>query len=87
MFDDQIVYTDAKVSFVVVGNLYDTATKKNMTGREDARALARRFRQPAARSRDEEGQGQRVAAARDLSPTPTARSARGSRTSSRASTT
>jgi thiol:disulfide interchange protein DsbC len=31
MFDDQIVYTDAKVSFVLVGNLYDTATKKNMT--------------------------------------------------------
>jgi thiol:disulfide interchange protein DsbC len=31
MFDDQIVYTDAKVTFVMVGNLYDTATKKNMT--------------------------------------------------------
>jgi len=31
MFDDQIVYTDPKVSFVLVGNLYDTATKKNMT--------------------------------------------------------
>ena len=31
MFDDQVVYTDAKVSYVLVGNLYDTATKKNMT--------------------------------------------------------
>ena len=31
MFDDQLVYTDAKVSFVFVGNLYDTASKKNMT--------------------------------------------------------
>jgi thiol:disulfide interchange protein DsbC len=31
MFDDQMIYTDAKVSFVIVGNLYDTATKKNMT--------------------------------------------------------
>ena len=31
MFDGQVVYTDAKVSFVIVGNLYDTATKKNMT--------------------------------------------------------
>jgi thiol:disulfide interchange protein DsbC len=31
MFDDQIVYTDAKVSFVLVGNLYDTENKKNMT--------------------------------------------------------
>jgi len=31
MFDDQLVYTDAKVSYVLVGNLYDTATKKNMT--------------------------------------------------------
>ena len=31
MFDDQIVYTDARVSFVIVGNLFDTATKKNMT--------------------------------------------------------
>jgi thiol:disulfide interchange protein DsbC len=31
MFDEQLVYTDAKVSFVLVGNLYDTATKKNIT--------------------------------------------------------
>jgi thiol:disulfide interchange protein DsbC len=31
MFDDQIVYTDAKVAYVLVGNLYDTATKKNLT--------------------------------------------------------
>ena len=31
MFDDQIVYTDAKVSYILVGNLYDTATKKNLT--------------------------------------------------------
>jgi len=31
MFDDQIVYTDPKVSFVLVGNLYDTTSKKNMT--------------------------------------------------------
>jgi thiol:disulfide interchange protein DsbC len=31
MFDDQLVYTDAKVSYVFVGNVYDTATKKNLT--------------------------------------------------------
>ena len=31
MFDDQLVYTDAKVTYVLVGNLYDTATKKNLT--------------------------------------------------------
>jgi thiol:disulfide interchange protein DsbC len=31
MFDDQIVYTDAKVSHVVVGSIYDANTKKNVT--------------------------------------------------------
>jgi thiol:disulfide interchange protein DsbC len=31
LFDDQLVYTDAKVSYVVVGNVYDATTKKNMT--------------------------------------------------------
>jgi thiol:disulfide interchange protein DsbC len=31
LFDEQIVYTDAKVSYVVVGNVYDAATKKNLT--------------------------------------------------------
>jgi thiol:disulfide interchange protein DsbC len=31
MFDDQLVYTDAKVTYVLVGSLYDTATKKNLT--------------------------------------------------------
>ena len=31
LFDEQIVYTDAKVSYVLVGNIYDTATKKNLT--------------------------------------------------------
>jgi thiol:disulfide interchange protein DsbC len=31
LFDDQLVYTDAKVSYVVVGNIYDAATKKNLT--------------------------------------------------------
>jgi len=30
-FDEQLVYTDAKASFVIVGNVYDTATKKNLT--------------------------------------------------------
>jgi len=31
LFDDQIVYTDAKVSYVFVGNVYEAATKKNLT--------------------------------------------------------
>ena len=31
LFDEQLVYTDAKVSYVVVGNVYDAATKKNLT--------------------------------------------------------
>jgi len=31
LFDEQLVYTDAKVSYVIVGNVYDPATKKNLT--------------------------------------------------------
>ena len=31
MFDEQIVYTDAKVTYVLVGNVYDADTKKNLT--------------------------------------------------------
>ena len=31
MFDEQIVYTDAKVTYVLVGNVYDAATRKNLT--------------------------------------------------------
>jgi thiol:disulfide interchange protein DsbC len=31
LFDDQLVYTDAKVSYVLVGSVYDTVTKKNLT--------------------------------------------------------
>jgi thiol:disulfide interchange protein DsbC len=31
MFDDQIVYTDAKVDHVIVGSIYDANTKKNLT--------------------------------------------------------
>src|SRR5580765_3637676 len=30
-FDEQIVYTDAKVTYVLVGSIYDAATKKNLT--------------------------------------------------------
>lgn len=30
-FDDRLIYTDAKVNFVVVGAIYDTNTKKNLT--------------------------------------------------------
>jgi thiol:disulfide interchange protein DsbC len=30
-FDDQLVYTDAKVTYVLVGSIYDAATKKNLT--------------------------------------------------------
>jgi thiol:disulfide interchange protein DsbC len=30
-FDDQIVYTDAKVTYVFVGTVYEAATKKNLT--------------------------------------------------------
>jgi thiol:disulfide interchange protein DsbC len=31
MFDEQLIYTDAKVSYVIVGNVYDANTKKNLT--------------------------------------------------------
>ena len=31
LFDEQLVYTDAKVSYVLVGNVYDAATKRNLT--------------------------------------------------------
>jgi thiol:disulfide interchange protein DsbC len=31
MFDEQLVYTDAKVTYVMVGNVYDGATRKNLT--------------------------------------------------------
>jgi thiol:disulfide interchange protein DsbC len=31
MFDDRIVYTDAKVSYVFVGSIYDAATKEDVT--------------------------------------------------------
>lgn len=31
MFDDQLVYTDARVSYVFVGSVYDAATKRNLT--------------------------------------------------------
>jgi thiol:disulfide interchange protein DsbC len=30
-FDEQLVYTDAKVTYVIVGSVYDAATKKNLT--------------------------------------------------------
>ena len=30
-FDDQLVYTDAKVTYILVGSIYDGATKKNLT--------------------------------------------------------
>jgi thiol:disulfide interchange protein DsbC len=30
-FDSQLVYTDAKVAYVIVGSIYDTATKTNLT--------------------------------------------------------
>ena len=30
-FDDRIIYTDAKVSYVVVGSIYDADTKQNLT--------------------------------------------------------
>ena len=30
MFDEQLVYTDAKVTYVLVGNVYDAATRKNV---------------------------------------------------------
>ncbi len=31
LFDEQLVYTDAKVSYVLVGSVYEAATKKNLT--------------------------------------------------------
>jgi thiol:disulfide interchange protein DsbC len=30
-FDDRIVYTDAKVTYVMVGSIYDASSKKNLT--------------------------------------------------------
>ncbi len=31
LFDESLIYTDAKVTYVLVGNVYDAATKKNLT--------------------------------------------------------
>jgi thiol:disulfide interchange protein DsbC len=31
MFDEQLVYTDAKVTYVIVGSIYDANSKKNLT--------------------------------------------------------
>src|SRR4051794_18304093 len=31
MLDDKLVYTDAKANYVVVGTIYDTNTKQNLT--------------------------------------------------------
>jgi thiol:disulfide interchange protein DsbC len=31
LFDESLVYTDAKVTYVLVGNIYDATTKKNLT--------------------------------------------------------
>lgn len=31
MFDDQLVYTDAKASYLIVGSIYDTKSKTNLT--------------------------------------------------------
>jgi thiol:disulfide interchange protein DsbC len=31
MLEDKLVYTDAKVAYVLVGSIYDTATKQNVT--------------------------------------------------------
>ncbi|MDQ6619333.1 MAG: DsbC family protein [Pseudomonadota bacterium] len=39
-FDDQLVYTDAKVSYVFVGSMYDAETKRNLT-EEKLRKLTR----------------------------------------------
>lgn len=39
-FDDQLVYTDARVSYVFVGAVYDAASKRNLT-EERMRKLAR----------------------------------------------
>ena len=65
-FDGQLVYTDAKVAYVMVGSIYDANTKQNLT--EDRLRKLNRVGvgQPAVRPRDEEGQGQRHAQARDL---------------------
>ena len=45
MFDEQIVYTDAKVTYVLVGSVYDTATRKNMTEAKMRKLIACRLRQ------------------------------------------
>lgn len=39
-FDDQLIYTDAKVSFIFVGAVYDASSKRNLT-EERMRKLAR----------------------------------------------
>jgi thiol:disulfide interchange protein DsbC len=39
-FDDQLVYTDAKVSYVFVGSVYDASSKRNLT-EEKMRKLTR----------------------------------------------
>ena len=86
MLDDTLVYTDAKVGYIFVGAMYDTATKQNLT---DARSrqlnrvaidkLPSISRSSASRATDR--------ASSCCSRTPIARSVTVSRTRSRDSTT
>ena len=39
---DQMIYTDSKAEQILVGAIYDTATKTNLTEVEDAQAQSRR---------------------------------------------
>jgi len=86
MFDDQIVYTDAKVNHVIVGSIYDANTKKNLT-ESRKRQLARVAFDSLPLElaiKKVKGNGERKLA---ISRTPIARSARDSKRSCTASTT
>ena len=56
-FDERLVYTDAKVTYVMVGSVYDASTKQNLTRAAPAQAEPRRLGQPAAWPRVHARQG------------------------------
>ena len=67
LFDDQLVYTDAKVDVRARRHRLRRRDQEEPDRGEAAQAQPRRVRQPAARPRDQEGQGQRRAQARVFS--------------------
>ena len=76
--DEQIVYTDAKANYVVLGAIYDTNTKRNLTELRQRELNRVAFDSLPLESRVQARQGQRRAQARDLLRCRLSRTARGS---------